>query len=360
MKKIFNFSYSIISFFFILSCKKDGITQEKLIYLNKNTKLNSLIQWVPCEKKILNEDRNPITLNLECGTINVPLNWDKFDGKKINLSFIRSKAKNDLKRIGTLIVNNRGPGSESIKLANYMSTHSIYKDIAEHFDIIGMDPRGVGESTPIKCTKEWNGNFSFPKNEIEFNELLNENGNYYDSCLEGSGEILNYVDTTIVARDLEALRFALGNEKLNFFGYSYGAVIASKYAELFPENSRALIMDGIFDHSQENALDFAKTEVNAAEKNLSYFSEWCDNNPDCKLPNESILNAFDKMIKETNEHPLVLNGNKKINGVQIQSNTQRYLTLGKVFWPNLANAIKEIVNGNADKFGLFYSSLFFK
>ncbi len=94
------------------------------------------------------------------------------------------------------------------------------------------------------------------------------------SCLENTGPLLAHLDTVSVARDLDAVRAALGDEKLNYLGLSYGTMIGAQYAELFPDKIRVMALDGALDHSQsENTFHFV--EVKAYEQVFERFAAWC-------------------------------------------------------------------------------------
>lgn len=124
-------------------------------------------------------------------------------------------------------------------------------DLLDNYDIIGLDPRGVGLSAGISCDPDlWNARKSiWPHNEKEFDDMVTANRAFYASCANLTGSLFNHVDTTSVAKDFELLSLELGDEKLNLFAQSYGSQIGEQYAELFPENVGRMALDAILDHS---------------------------------------------------------------------------------------------------------------
>ena len=348
-KIIRNVSISIFTFFTLISCNKGTISnnESQTTKLSNETKqLLFSISWTPCEKTINHKGDK---FNFECGKMDVPLNWKKKDGDKIKISFVRSKAKKTSERIGSLILNPGGPGGSSIEMAAAISASPHFNNITSRFDIIGMDPRGVGESSAVTCEKSWEGNTYFPKNKDEYQALITENTNYYQSCLKGTGERLHYIDTVNVAHDLDAARIALGESKLNFLGLSYGTAIAATYAEIFPNNSRALVLDGVLDHSQ-NLIDFGKTEAMAAELVLANFVSWCTSNTDCELNRQNVFKIIDNIVKKANESPIHYDAkdkSKTMNGEQIQGAIQGFLAAGEEEWLDLAKALNSSKNGDA-------------
>jgi pimeloyl-ACP methyl ester carboxylesterase len=190
--------------------------------------------------------------NLDCGQLQVPLDWSQPSGKQIMLGMKRVKA-NSTTRIGNLIFNPGGPGGVATEFCQYQAAgfEVFSKESSAHFDIICPDPRGIGTSTPVLCDPDlWNQRQSvFPKDVKDFEEMVKINKAFGKSCLDRTGDLLRHVDTTSVVRDLEAIRIALNDGKLNWLGESYGTQIGAQYAELFPENIRAMVLDGNVDHS---------------------------------------------------------------------------------------------------------------
>jgi pimeloyl-ACP methyl ester carboxylesterase len=316
---------------------RDGSHNSWIKIENTITSPSPKIVWNSCSKKV-RSGNNEIKLDYECGKIQVPVVWSKPNGQKINVALVRLKAKNSAKRVGALVMNPGGPGSSSIDMAVNSYSDTKYQELAKSFDLIGMDPRGVGESTPIKCSSKLSGKSLYPENETEFNAMIKENEEFYDSCYMETGELLNYVDTTNVVRDLDAVRSALGEEKLNFFGISYGTSIAATYAELFPDNSRALVLDSVLDHSRLTASEFGASQAKGVENNFMGFVRWCDNDIKCKANNTSILTLFENVVQNLNTNPIkTSNKDIIINGYIYTSIIKVFLFGGEKSWADISN-----------------------
>jgi pimeloyl-ACP methyl ester carboxylesterase len=141
--------------------------------------------------------------------------------------------------------------------------------------VVALDPRGVGSSTPIQCDVElWNQERNlFPTTEADFDSLVEQNVAIGNSCLNDTGNLLFHMDTMSVAKDFEAVRVALGGDKFNFLGLSYGSQIGYTYAQLFPNNIGGIVGDAVLNHAQANT-DVLATETQAYEDQFDRFVQW--------------------------------------------------------------------------------------
>ncbi|RYO79888.1 hypothetical protein DL764_009962 [Monosporascus ibericus] len=258
------------------------------------------LTWSPCPARFAS------TPNATCATYSVPLDWDHPNSAEtITLGMLRLRARGDpSRRIGNLFVNPGGPGVQATDVvarlaaaAGRLGPSSSTAELLERFDVIGLDPRGVGLSTPVRCDAGlFNERASlFPRTRREFDGLLARNAALGESCRALSGRLLDFVDTASAARDHEAVRLALGGgkgsggaEKASFLGLSYGTQLFSQYAELFPEGVRAMVLDGTLQHSQAESSNLL-IESAAYETMLQKFFEWCDSAKssfDCALPRD--------------------------------------------------------------------------
>jgi pimeloyl-ACP methyl ester carboxylesterase len=211
------------------------------------------VQWHGCRAEL------PPTL--QCGELSVPLDYRHPRGAQITLGFNRLPAKDPAHRIGSLILNPGGPGGAGSEVVVVEAAGARLWDpgLNERFDLIGMDPRGIGLSTRVQCDPAVVNQpvLLFPRTRAEFRLLADHARAVGESCLELTGPLLGLVDTVSVARDMEALRRALGEGKLNFLGLSYGAELGAQYAELYPKRIRVMALDGALEHSLSGATLFA-------------------------------------------------------------------------------------------------------
>jgi pimeloyl-ACP methyl ester carboxylesterase len=237
----------------------------------------------------------------------VPLDYDDPDGEHITIGMNRLQARDPANRIGSLIFNPGGPGGAgSVYVGEQAAGTPVFTPtVLDRFDVIGMDPRGTGSSTRVKCDPDlWNDYHSrFPTDAAAFAELQAYTQAVGESCLEMTGPLLGHLDTVSAARDMEQVRLALGGEPLNYLGLSYGTQLGATYAELFPENIRVMVLDGALDHGQR-ALAMLDNEARAHERELERFAEWCNETETCALHGQDVLAVYDEVTTGADEQPI--------------------------------------------------------
>ncbi|HEY8173627.1 MAG TPA: alpha/beta fold hydrolase, partial [Dehalococcoidia bacterium] len=184
--------------------------------------------------------------SLECATLDVPLDYADPAGKTIPLALARRPADDGSARIGSLLVNPGGPGASGVDLARQADL-VFPQELLDRFDIVGFDPRGVGESDAVDCGDRFDDYFGLdptPDDDAERQALIDGARTFVQRCEEHSADILPHVDTTSAARDMDVIRTALGEDKLTYFGFSYGTYLGATYADLFPDRVRAFALDG--------------------------------------------------------------------------------------------------------------------
>ena len=202
------------------------------------------ISWSSC-----NRDLGPF----ECGIVQVPLDYSDPSGAAISIAVVRLPAADPARRIGSLFINPGGPGGSGVDFALFAAPFLFSSEVRAKFDIVGFDPRGVARSTALRCfgtAKQWTPlftPFAFPSNPEE--EAVWQAADLYldGACAQRGGKIIDHMATADVARDLDALRAAVGDTRLTYAGYSYGTYLGVTYANLFPSRVRAVIVDGVLD-----------------------------------------------------------------------------------------------------------------
>ncbi|GAB3002132.1 alpha/beta hydrolase [Mycobacterium bourgelatii] len=210
--------------------------------------LGEPIEWTLCRSARPNVK---IPGNALCGRLAVPVDYNHPDGDVATLALIRFPATGD--KIGSLVINPGGPGESGIEAALGLF-QSLPKQIHERFDLVGFDPRGVAASRPaIWCNSDADNDRQRTEPQVDYSpegvaRMENETKEFIQRCVDKMGKnFLANVGTVNVAKDLDAIRAALGDEKLTYLGYSYGTRIGSAYAEAFPQRVRAMILDGAVD-----------------------------------------------------------------------------------------------------------------
>lgn len=199
------------------------------------------LDWQPCQHR----------RSLECSELHVPTDWDNLDSPTVRLQLAKAATQGD--RLGTIILNPGGPGGSGVE---YLSPGTLSAELMQRFDVVSWDPRGVGESTTLDCNPSLGDFFAFdadPDTPIEQETLERAAQDIADDCAPPTNtgtELIHFLQTKDTVMDLEAIRRSLGNEPLNFLGYSYGSHIGLRYVERFPSAVRTLVLDGVVDPAE--------------------------------------------------------------------------------------------------------------
>lgn len=271
----------------------------------------STITWVECPP-------DPILGNLEeieCGQIMVPMDHGSPDGDTIRLMLTRLKATGSNNTLGPLLLNAGGPGLWSSNMVKWQAFFEQYGDESKHmfsselrsrYDIIGLDMRGEGMSQPIYCDPEpYNRRFKMlPTDEESFQYLWNRNRDFAESCYNMTGPLFLHLGTDQAIQDLDLVRQALGADKFNYLGYSYGTEVGSAYASRYPDTVGRVVIDGNLDHSM-TVPQATISLASALEDTLEYFFKWCNTTTDNALYGQDQRAVWDSILKHADEGTLV-------------------------------------------------------
>jgi pimeloyl-ACP methyl ester carboxylesterase len=188
----------------------------------------------------------------QCATAKVPLDYDRPHGEQVTLALLRVKARDQKHRIGSLFVNPGGPGGQATAMA-LAAPYFLSQAILDRFDVVGMDPRGIGFSDQVNCfgttarqapaVKTLNIGFPYGvAQEKAFVKAARREGH---ACSTTGRELAGSMSTAEVARDMEVMRRAVGDKKLSYLGFSYGTALGQYYANMFPDRFRAIAVDGV-------------------------------------------------------------------------------------------------------------------
>jgi pimeloyl-ACP methyl ester carboxylesterase len=299
------------------------------------------IVWTACDGSTNTE--------VECGNIEVPFDYADPEQGSFVLYVKKHNAASPADRIGSMMVNPGGPGFGGSSLADD-AQYYFSQDLIDHFDIIAWDPRGTGESTPaVDCVDtfdEYFGLDSPPETPEEKQALIDASQAFNDKCAENSGTILPYISTQASAQDINSLRLALGEEKVSFFGFSYGSELGTTWATMFPETVRAIVVDGAVDpnaSSTEEGMNQAK----GFEGQLATFLKQCSEKTTCAFHNGGKAEAaFDKLVLDIDTTPLEVSKDRTpvTQGVLFTAVAQAMYS--DYYWPQLSEALSEAQNGN--------------
>ncbi|MGH8186976.1 MAG: alpha/beta fold hydrolase, partial [Steroidobacteraceae bacterium] len=182
---------------------------------------------------------------MECGTLNVPLDYRNPNGRTIDIAVSRIKSSRPDLRRGVLLLNPGGPGAQGLDMPR-AGLILFPQSVSTRYDLIGFDPRGIGRSNPVSCGLSALVTLQiFPPLEQPggFQATADFMRNAADACAAVSGDLLPFITTRNTARDMDRLRQALGEQKISYLGYSYGTYLGTVYAQLFPTRTDRFVLD---------------------------------------------------------------------------------------------------------------------
>ena len=242
------------------------------------------IDWAPC----------PDAPDSDCGTLAVPLDWAKPWGPTTNLAVARHKATDAAHRIGALLVNPGGPGSSNAEFAEFTGYFS--PQVEADFDIVGFDQRGTEGSGIIRCDFPNESPSDDPANPAEFAALRTYNQQLISQCSKDNSPIFDHADTAVGVQDMDAVRRALGEQKISYDGISYGTLLGQQYAETYGNRVRAMVLDSNMDHSVD-LNHFMLDRAGSAEDVFTQFVKWCDSNDSCVLHGQDVVATWQQALQ---------------------------------------------------------------
>jgi pimeloyl-ACP methyl ester carboxylesterase len=243
----------------------------------------------------------------ECATLTVPLDYQHPEGETIELAVLKVPAGDQGARIGSMVVDPGGPGASA---TSYASDGSWGKPLSEHYDIVGMDPRGTGRSEPIDCLSDQDMDTYLagdpdPDTPDEVADFQAESEKFGQGCETKAGNIAAHVSTIEAARDMDVLRSALGEAKLTYFGASYGTELGATYAEFFPDKAGRLVLDGAVDPTL-TLQQSIETQAKGFETALRSYVQHCVDGGDCFLGDtvDEGMRQIQTLLSDLDQQPL--------------------------------------------------------
>ena len=249
----------------------------------------------------------------QCATFRAPKDYGNPQAGFVKIAVTRLPASDQANRIGALFVNYGGPGGTAVDRTQANGAARFGPAITSRFDLVAFDPRGVGQSTPsidCKANQETQGIYSKPfttPENLDVDALIAKDKTYIHQCVSLNKEILPYVSTANVARDMDGIRAAMGDSRLNYFGYSYGTFLGATYASLFPNNYRAMVLDGPIDASSyiNNPSAGLREQSAAFEVELGRFFQACAVYQSfCQFGGADPWAAFDQLVSTASIVPI--------------------------------------------------------
>lgn len=287
----------------------------------------------------------------QCAWLTVPLDYAKPQGATIKIAVNKMAAKGASK--GSLVVNPGGPGGSGVDYAA-AADQIVSPSVRSTYDIVGFDPRGVQRSAAITCVDDGTldaeiGSDPAPETKADDASFMRSAESFGQACKKNAGPLLEHVSTLDVAKDVDILRAALGEKKLNYLGKSYGTSIGAVYADTFPKNVGRMVLDGVLppDLTMEQMNE---GQAKGFERALDAYLKDCTGQSGCPLGNDpaSAKKALQNLLDRIEKSPLPVTGATGINKL-----TEGWAVYGiadtlynKRSWPTLTPALASAIKGD--------------
>ncbi|NDU72198.1 alpha/beta fold hydrolase [Actinomadura sp. DSM 109109] len=285
---------------------------------------------------------------LRCAALPVPLDHARPSGEKIELALVKVPATDPRRRIGSLVFNFGGPGAEGV--GTLAQVAGQYAALRPRYDLIGLDPRGVGRSTPVACVDDRRMDAiaamdDSPDTAAEERAYAAGRAGYVRGCEARSGRLLAHVGTADAARDLDLVRAAVGDERLNYFGLSYGTWLGGSYAHQFPARVGRAVLDGAVD-TRLGSADLALQQAAAFQRALGGFGAACARlgRKGCPLGTDgpSVVAAIGRFLAGLDGSPLPTSSGRRLTQSLGTSGVAAAL-YSRDAWPYLAQGLVDAV-----------------
>lgn len=252
------------------------------------------LQWEPC----------PDVSDAECATLEAPIDPAQPDGPQLSLRLARLPALDPSRSQGPLLIIPGGPG---VGITAAGGTFGVLRplfhidELRETFDVVTYDPRGIGESSPVRCGPEPAADAGSVLSADEFEALASANAAFAESCFAATGELMGHLSSLENAADIEQIRQALGQDDgLVAYSGSYGTLYAQAYLEAYGDRVKALVLDGVVDHSVDLPTYGARWAM-STDDGLDRFAQWCGQEPSCALYGQEVAAVYEAVVAASPE-----------------------------------------------------------
>jgi pimeloyl-ACP methyl ester carboxylesterase len=301
----------------------------------------------------------PLRDGVEVALFDVPFDYDDPDAGSFELFIALRPASDPDRRIGTLLVNPGGPGFGGSNFAIF-ANQIFDRELLRHFDIVGWDPRGTGESDPaIDCIDDFDRYFASldtSPDPVADNIALAEE--FAEECKRNNADIVSLVGTNNSARDIDSIRRALGEDTITYFGFSYGSELGATWATLFPDTVRAAVFDGAADPGADS-LESSLQQLTGFEASLATFLARCSATSRCAFHNGGDAEgAYDRLMERLAADPIASDPGRPRVGRNIATNGVIQAMYSELFWPQLEQALAAAEFGDGSGLLALHDSYF--
>ncbi|MGW7484691.1 alpha/beta hydrolase [Nonomuraea muscovyensis] len=309
------------------------------------------ISWGPCTDIKRPDGQPPVQQdpNVRCAKLAVPLDYAKPDAGTIQLALIKVAATDPARRIGSLVFNFGGPGGSGVDTLDQAA--KAFTTLRTRYDLVSFDPRGVERSSGVRCgtgadMDRWVALNTLPANRRTREASKAANAEFARLCQRDSGRVLPYVGTVNAARDMERLRTALGDAKLNYLGMSYGTHLGAVYATMFPKNVGRMVLDAPLDPTvtfRERTLSQTRGFQDAYRSFLrSCVKDGCEIGKTVQAANANVDRLMNRLVRK----PLPVAGRQLTQG--LASTGVAAALYSELSWPFLEKAVSQAIKGRGE------------
>ncbi|MEU6706010.1 alpha/beta hydrolase [Streptomyces wuyuanensis] len=291
---------------------------------------------------------------VQCGELEVPLDYADPSAGTIRLSLARVRATDPAGRIGSLLYNPGGPGASGVEAVKSASQMLATPGVAARYDLVGFDPRGVGESAPVRCAPVRTAGDATvditPDTPAEVDGAVRSARENAAACGSGTGPRLGHVSSLETARDMDVLRAVLGDPRLNYLGVSYGTYLGALYADLYPDRVGRLTLDAAVD-PRLDAMEKLRGQAAGFQRALDAFLADCTKRPECPLGTDPAQAAkrLTALLARLDRAPLPAGGAGHLDRDTTVAIMAESL-YSKDSWPALESALGAALAGNGTEF----------
>jgi len=315
-------------------------------YAPTSSKRQNLTAWTPCPAT--ESTQTPSTV-FECASITVPMDYARADGPTFTVPLIRIPSKSSTPKL--LITNPGGPGLGGV--ADLRSAASFFESFTNAYTVVSFDPRGVGGSSPaMACIGEQQRLAILnqptvpvtPEQQQRARDLANGIG---QSCSGQFGDALGHVGTANVVRDMDAVRDAMGFDKISYLGYSYGTFLGALYADTYPDRVDRMALDSAMD-PKLTYQEIRHGQAQGLQASVTAFVEDCLPRPDCPLsgPKEHAFQTIQGIIDELDAQLVTTAGGRELSGARMLALLESSMYYPQSGWPALRKTLGQAIAGD--------------
>jgi pimeloyl-ACP methyl ester carboxylesterase len=299
-------------------------------------------------------DWEPCSGGFQCATATAPLDWAHPEGDTIDLALIKKPATGS-ERLGSLFVNPGGPGASAYDFVEQSPDFAVHPSVQTSYDLIGYDPRGTGHSDAVSClTDSERDSWLYDlvpgeRGSAEWIENMTKASREFgEKCAKKTGSLLEHIDTESTTRDLDMLRAAVGDEKLNYLGYSYGTFLGALYADNFPEKVGRMVLDGAEDPTS-NGFDITISQAAGFENALKNYLADCADRSDCWFSGDAdtALTGIQKLLAQVEKSPIRASDGRQLGAGSLLT-AIFYPLYSESSWSYLDTLFTSVADGDAD------------